>query len=279
MIQKALDYNARKVTSRMRIPMGRRFYGRWFHEERVDFSEVMLEMPADRVGPRGLTIIQLSDIHSGPYVHGPDLAGVMTRVTAMKPDLIVLTGDYVNRDAAEIYPCLEALSLLDAPAGVFAVLGNHDYWGDEEEVTRALEGIGIRVLRNEGIDIEYAGTLFHLAGVEDWKENQADLKRASRARPEDRLSILLSHCPQIVEEAADFGYDLVLSGHTHGMQVRLPVFRHLASRFMHNRHDHGLTRHGGTHLYITRGLGVVTLPWRYKCPPEVSRISLRRKAA
>lgn len=279
MLQKAMDFHARKVTSRMRIPMGRRLYGRWFHEMRVEFSQVTLEVPAHRVGPRGLSIVQLSDIHSGPYVHGPDLAGVMRRVTALKPDLIVLTGDYVNRDAAEIYPCLDALALLKAPAGVYAVLGNHDFWGDEVEVARALEGIGIRVLRNEGLDIEVEGTVLHLAGVDDWKEEQADLKRASQARPDDRLSILLSHCPQIVDEAADIGYDLVLSGHTHGMQVRLPVFRQLASRFMHNRHDHGLSRHGDTHLYISRGLGVVTVPWRYKCPPEVSQIRLRGRAA
>lgn len=279
MIQKAMDYHARKVTSRMRIPMGRRLYGRWFHEMRVDFSQVTLDMPAHRVGPRGLSIVQISDIHSGPYVHGPDLAGVMKRVTALNPDLIVLTGDYVNRDAAEIYPCLDALALLKAPAGVYAVLGNHDFWGDDAEVARALEGVGIRVLRNEGLDIEVEGTVLHLAGVDDWKENQADLRRASQARPVDRLSILLSHCPQIVDEAADIGYDLVLSGHTHGMQVRLPVFRQLASRFMHNRHDHGLSRHGDTHLYISRGLGVVTVPWRYKCPPEVSQIRLRARAA
>lgn len=279
MIQKAMDYHARKVTSRMRIPMGRRLYRRWFHEMRVNFSQLTLEMAPGRVGPRGLSIIQLSDIHSGPYVHGPDLAGVMRKVTALEPDLIVLTGDYVNRDPAEIYPCLHALSLLKARAGVFAVLGNHDFWGDEDEVARALEGVGIRMLRNEGLDIEIDGTELHLAGVDDWKENQADLKRASRDRTGNRLSILLSHCPQIVEEAADIGYDLVLSGHTHGMQIRLPVFRQLASRFMHNRHDHGLTHHRDTQLFISRGLGVVTVPWRYKCPPEVSQIRLRARAA
>jgi len=266
----------------MRIPGGRERYARWFREMRVDFSDLILDIHPDRIGPGGIELIQISDIHSGPYVDGADLTGVMDRVTALQPDLIVLTGDYVNREPAELEPALPALSRLAARGGVWAVLGNHDFWGDGGQVARMLEGVGIRMLRNEGTDIEVDGTRFHLAGVDDWKEGEANLPLASKDRTEGMLSILLSHCPQIVDEAADMGYDLVLSGHTHGMQVRLPVFRHLQRDFMHNRHDHGLSRHGvdgATQLYITRGLGVVTLPWRYKCPPEVSRIVLRPKAA
>jgi uncharacterized protein len=278
MIQKAMDLHARSVTSRMRIPLGKSLYGRWFRDMRVEFNELSLEVREDRIGADGISLVQLSDIHTGPYVEGPELGWVMDKVTGMQPDIIVLTGDYVNRDPAELYPCLEALSRLKAPGGVFAVLGNHDFWGDEDEVAAALEGVGIVVLRNRGVDIEIRGTRLHLAGVDDWKEKQSDLKLASRDRSAERLSILLSHCPQIVEEAADEGYDLVLSGHTHGMQVRLPVFRQLASRFMHNRFDHGHSRHQNTHLFISRGLGVVTLPWRYKCPPEVTRIRLKPAA-
>jgi hypothetical protein len=270
-----MDLHARRVTSRMRIPMGKSLYGRWFREMRVEFNEIALEVRPDRISSEGLTLVQLSDIHTGPYLEGPELNWVMRRVTAMHPDFVVITGDFVNRDPAELYPCLGALGHLKARAGVYAVLGNHDFWGDEAEVTAALQGIGIEVLRNRGVDVEARGTRFHLAGVDDWKENQADLELASRGRSEDVLSILLSHCPQIVGEAAQVGYDLVLSGHTHGMQIRLPGFRQLASRLMHDRFDHGLTRHGETHLYISRGLGVVTLPWRYKCPPEVTRITLK----
>lgn len=279
MFQKAMDLHARGVTSRMRIPMGRTLYGRWFRDMRVEFNDITLEVRPDRISPEGLNLIQLTDIHSGPYIEGRDLEWVMSRVTAMDPDIIVLTGDYVNRDPADLYPSLGAFGRLKARGGVFAVLGNHDFWGDEEEVTAALEKVGIQVLRNRGIDIQVRGTLFHLAGVDDWKENQADLRQASRDRPGDSLSILLSHCPQIVGEAADAGWDLVLAGHTHGMQIRLPVFRQLASRLMHNRFDHGHSRHGDTQLFISRGLGVVTLPWRYKCPPEVTRIQLLPAAA
>src|SRR5512140_3084070 len=278
MIQKAMDLHARSVTSRMRIPMGRSLYGRWFRNMRVEFNEIALDVRQDRISEAGLNIVQITDIHSGPYVQGPELGWVMDRVTAMDPDVIVLTGDYVNRDPAELYPCLGSLARLKARGGVFAVLGNHDFWGDEDEVVQALEGIGIQVLRNRGVDVEVRGTRFHLAGVDDWKEKQADLKQASRDRSGDQLSILLSHCPQIVNEAADAGYDLVLSGHTHGMQIRLPIFKQLARRFMHNRFDQGHTVHGDTHLFISRGLGVVTLPWRYKCPPEVTRIHLQKAA-
>jgi len=277
-----MDLHGRQVSSRMRIPGGRRRYGRWFREMKVDFSEVVLDINPERIAPGGINLVQISDIHSGPYVDGADLFGVMDRVTAMQPDLIVLTGDFVNREPAELEPALPALSCLAARGGVWAVLGNHDFWGDGATVAAMLEGIGIRMLRNEGTDIEIDGTRFHLAGVDDWKEGEADLPLASRDRTSGMLSILLSHCPQIIDEAADMGYDLVLSGHTHGMQVRLPIFRHLARDFMHDSHDHGHSRHGEggrTHLYITRGLGVVTLPWRYKCPPEVSCIQLRPRAA
>jgi predicted MPP superfamily phosphohydrolase len=281
-LRRAIDLHGRQVSSRMRIPGGRERYARWFREMRVDFSDIVLDIRPDRIGPAGIELVQISDIHSGPYVNGADLNGVMDRVTALQPDLIVLTGDYVNREPEELEPALPALARLSARGGVWAVLGNHDFWGDGGRVAGMLEGVGIRMLRNEGTDIEIDGTRFHLAGVDDWKEGEADLPLASRDRTDGMLSILLSHCPQIVDEAADIGYDLVLSGHTHGMQVRLPLFRHLQRDFMHNRHDHGHSRHGaegGTHLFITRGLGVVTLPWRYKCPPEVSRIVLRPKAA
>jgi uncharacterized protein len=278
MIQKAMDLHARSVTSRMKIPMGKNLYGRWFRDMRVEFNELSLDVRKDRISRHGLTLVQLSDIHTGPYLEGPELAWVMDRVTAMDPDIIVLTGDYVNRDPAELYPCLGSLAKLKARGGVFAVLGNHDFWGDEDEVAEALEGIGITVLRNRGVDLDINETRFHLAGVDDWKEKRADLKSASRDRSDRHLSILLSHCPQMVEDAAEEGYDLVLSGHTHGMQIRLPIWRQIASRFMHNRFDHGHSRHGDTHLYISRGLGVVTLPWRYKCPPEVTRIRLKQAA-
>lgn len=278
MLRKAMDLHGRQVTSRMRIPRGRELYGRWFRDMKVDFTEVELDVAGDKIGPGGLSLIHLSDIHSGPYVHGDDLEGLMERVTELEGDLIVLTGDFVNRAPEELLPALPALSRLAARGGVWAVLGNHDFWGDGDRVAELLTDIGIRVLRNEGVDVSVAGSRFHLAGVDDWKEKQADLPRASRNVEAGRLNILLSHCPQIVDEAQSYGYDLVLSGHTHGMQVRLPVWRQLASRLMHDRHDHGLTRHGETHLYISRGLGVVTVPWRYKCPPEVSRIRLRAAA-
>ncbi len=279
MIQKAMDLHARRVTSRVRLPLGRNLYGRWFREMKVEFNDIRLAVRPDRIAPEGIRLIQISDIHTGPYLRGPEISWVMDAVTARNPDIIVLTGDFVNRDPAEIYPSLPALARLKAAGGVFAVLGNHDFWGDEAEVARALEGVGIQVLRNRGVDVEVRGTKFHLAGVDDWKEKQSDLVKAGENRVDGQLSILLSHCPQIVTEAADQDYDLVLSGHTHGMQIRLPIFRHLASRFMHNSFDHGHSRHGDTHLFITRGLGVVTLPWRYKCPPEVCQIELVPQAA
>src|SRR5262245_42435059 len=106
MIQKAMDLHARSVTSRMRVPMGRNLYGRWFKEMRVEFNAIQLGVPAEKIGPAGLKLVQISDIHTGPYLEGPEISWVMDAVTARNPDVIVLTGDFVNRDPAEIYPCL-----------------------------------------------------------------------------------------------------------------------------------------------------------------------------
>lgn len=225
----------------------------------------------------GFRIVQISDLHHGPYTDKDDLHRVVELANAQRPDLIVLTGDLVLNASEFIRDCIEALTNLRAPEGIFAVLGNHDHREGGEEIIRELTAAGIPVLRNCHTTLRRGGAELCLAGVGDLEEDRADLDQAFASVPQDRPRILLSHNPDIVEFMDGHRADLVISGHTHGGQFMFPLIGPPSLPNKYKKYREGLLQGPTTQVYVSRGVGATLLPLRYACPPEIAVIVLKKE--
>jgi hypothetical protein len=231
----------------------------------------------------GFTIALLSDFHYDPYFSIHPLRSAIGMVNDLRPDMIVLTGDFVSvpmfgdekKGAFAAEPCARLLRQMTAPHGLWAVMGNHDEGTDREIVTRALQAENIRVLANQSEAIERDGTRFWLAGVNDVLSYTADLTQTLLPVPAGEAVILLAHEPDFADEAARFPIDLQLSGHSHGGQIRIPFLPPLYLPIMAKKYVLGTYRVGPLLLYTNAGLGTVGVPLRFDCPPEITLLTLR----
>lgn len=221
----------------------------------------------------GFKIVHLSDIHHSPFTGLEHIARAVKIANRLRPDMFILTGDYVSHDAKYIAPVAKVLGELSSEFGTYACLGNHDHWTDPDLVTAQFREQGINVLINEGFRFEARGASFWLAGVDDHMVGKTDLPAALKGSFPDEMKLLLAHNPVIFRQAIRLGVDLTLSGHTHGGQVKVrdPEKRLLKRRKLTN----GLHERKNSQIYITRGIGTVVLPIRYQCPPEISLLELR----
>ena len=219
-------------------------------------------------------VVQLSDIHHGPFSDPSQIERAVDTANRLQPDIIALTGDYISKERHYAAPCAEMLGRLRARFGVYAVLGNHDHWVDAALITDLFRAEGITMLVNQGMRFELNGSAFWLAGVDDTMVGLEDISLALAGSREDEMKLLLAHNPIVLRRAARADVDLVLSGHTHGGQVALRS-EPSASGGPRRRFLKGLGRLGNTQIYVNRGLGTVVLPIRYGCPPEVSLLELR----
>lgn len=226
----------------------------------------------------GFTVLQLTDIHYTRRTDRRFIERMIKRANRLQPDVIVLTGDFVTRSAGDIQPCAEVLSKLHARYGVFAVLGNHDYWTDPQHVTDVLIENGIRVLCNEAIPLKQNGKLLWVAGLDDAWSGNPDIAHALRAVPADDAKILLVHEPDYADMVAEYPVDLQLSGHSHGGQVRLPLLGPPVLPTMCRKYPMGYYRIGKLQLYTNRAIGgisIVGIPMRFNCRPEIAVFTLR----
>ncbi len=224
----------------------------------------------------GYRIAQISDLHCGPFASGARVDRWVGRVNALQADLVAVTGDLIASGPAFVPVVAASLGKLRARDGVFACMGNHDYFTDGEAMVTALERAGLDVLRNRGVPIRRGDRTLYLAGVDDTWTHRNDVPRALAARPAGAPAVLLAHDPALFPEAAAHGVDLTLSGHTHGGQLGVPFLakRYNLARLM-TEFTTGLYRHGPSTLYVNRGLGATALPVRLAVPPEISLIVLR----
>jgi len=247
---------------------------RWHPDEEIEISEHFLRLRGFPEAFRGLRIVHLSDIHHGLFLPLQAVRDAVELANRLEPDLVVLTGDFVTFSPVYIAPVAEALATLRARIGVYAVLGNHDFRVGPAQMARALRAACIEVLRNAHTALHRAGETLWVAGVDDLGY-RADLPRALRGIPLGAPAILLSHNPAIIHKAARSGVSLVLSGHTHGGQVNLPVVGNIYGRSREQmRFKAGWDRLGRTQIYVSRGIGTVVLPLRYRCPAEIPHLHL-----
>jgi len=240
---------------------------------RVQLNIHELRFPNLPVGLDGLTIGQLSDLHLGHRYSLTNAHQAIEQLRSAQPEIIVLTGDLVHRRSA-ISHLPEVLKRLQAPLGIYAVPGNHDYWEGMPYITTILRDHNVQLLLNRHRIIERNGARLLLAGVDDHWDGRPDLKLALGGATEHDFRLLLAHCPDIADEAAAAGFDVQLSGHTHGGHVRFPGLGPLCLPRHGWRYDMGHFRVGRMQLFVSRGAG--GLPLRFGCPPEVSLFRLRR---
>jgi predicted MPP superfamily phosphohydrolase len=232
----------------------------------------------------GMKIAQISDFHFHEYTEAVFVEAIVRQVNKAAPDLVVLTGDFVSssplprRFATRMaYHCAELLSRLECPLR-YAIMGNHDVLVGAGAVTDALRTHGIPVLANSFVPLERDGRRIWLAGIKDALESRPDLTAAlPTGRNADREPlILLAHEPDFADYALGRQIDLTLSGHTHGGQILLPFLPPLFLPGLGVHYVQGLFKlRDGMQLYVNRGIGAVMLPFRFRCPPEVTVITLQ----
>ena len=241
---------------------------------RHNIQVVRTAIPVSGLSPAldGLRIGLITDLHHREMVPAQDVVRARTLMMAERPDLIVLGGDYVTwGDRTYVVPCSEALAGLSAPFGVYAVVGNHD---DDRDMPAALMVNGYEVLRDARTTVQIRGERIDLVGVRYWTRRAREIARLIRGARS--TVILLAHDPRRLDEAAALDIPLVLSGHTLGGQVVLPVLGAIAAKKFPV--VAGTGRRENTSIFVSRGVGTVYVPYRLNCPPDVSVITLKSKS-
>lgn len=224
----------------------------------------------------GLTIVQITDVHLYPLTQPEVVKKSVLMANELNPDLVVLTGDYVWQDLDAIYELAPIFAGLDAKYGIFSTLGNHDYWLDADVITRAMESAGLPVLINQGVSIQQGKGSIFIAGLDDGWSGNPDLDETLDGANSSEPVILLCHEPDLADRYSQDGrVDVQLSGHTHGGQIRLPGIGALVLPYLGRKYDIGLYRVNEMLLYTNRGLGVISEPVRFNCPPEISQFILQ----
>ena len=244
---------------------------------------------------KGLKIIQLSDIHCGSFGDPAAVSRGVDQVLAEKPDLILFTGDLVNNEAIELKDYQAIFSRLEAPMGVYSTLGNHDYgdytWWETPELKKAnlerlkqiQQEMGWRILMNEHVGLDRGGEQIALIGIENWSAKARFPKygRMDLAYPGSEkypFKILMSHDPSHWDAEVRPHYpdiDLMLAGHTHGMQfgIEIPGLKWSPVQFIYKQWA-GLYEEGRQRLYVNRGYGFIGYPGRFGILPEITVIEL-----
>jgi uncharacterized protein len=260
------------------------FYAGEISRHELEVIDVTIKLPRLPDAFAGMKVVQISDFHFQEYTEAMFLEAVVRKVNALAPELVLLTGDFVSTkplpqhiNVRLAYHCAEILSRIECPLR-FAVMGNHDALVGAHAVTDALTTHGIPVLANRSVPLERQGQRIWLAGVEDVLQQRPNLSTALPAgvRRNGEPTIVMAHEPDFADYAMGRQVDLMLSGHTHGGQILFPFLPPLMLPDMGTKYVHGLFKLGdGMQLYVNRGIGAVNLPFRFRCPPEITAITLQ----
>ena len=267
---------------------GLALYAGEFERHWVEAVHKEIRIPALPSGFDGIRVAQLSDIHLDEFTEPFLLRDAIDHINREQPDIVLLTGDFVS---AEVLPhhltneaawqCAHLLSRLHCPER-YAIFGNHDIWAGEERVGEALRANGITVLRNSYVPLERRSDRVWLAGIDDPVCGTPDPDQAVppsiRNRPHEPV-MLMCHAPDYVDKLREHpvgqAVSFVLSGHTHGGQIRLPFVGPLHLPPGGRKYVEGLFQVGSMQLYVNRGIGSVGVPFRFDCRPEITFFTLR----
>lgn len=246
----------------------------------VDLEQICVELPNLEPEFDGYRIAQISDFHIGTWVTRRHLEEVVELVNRQKPDLVAITGDFVTF-SPQLFSrdLVETLGKLSPRDKTVAILGNHDHWSDPGLIRQVIREIGAVDLSNRVITL-YRGTAkLHLAGVDDYMDGHDRLDLVLDQMPDRReAAVLLAHEPDFADFAAETGrFDLQISGHTHGGQIRIP---YLGAPFLPRygrKYPSGLYHVNGLTLYTNRGIGTAEFNVRWNCRPEITIFTLQAR--
>lgn len=227
----------------------------------------------------GYRLTHLSDFHLGTWLDSKALHEIVEFVNSIDSDCIAITGDFVSSKVERHIPDLnQALSNLTARDGVFAVLGNHDHYTNADKIRLSLKESGVVELDNKVRIIQRGEACLYIAGIDDQMTQHDNLHKVIQNLPEDEAPIiLLAHEPDFAEMSSKYGkFNLQLSGHTHGGQIRIPPLGPLYLPRLGRKYPSGRYEVGNMVLYTNRGLGTSWFRVRYNCPPEIAVFELQR---
>jgi len=271
-----------------------------FAAGRLRYTIERVDVPVANLPPEldGLRIAQLSDIHIGDYMPPHEIARAVAMANDLCPDISLVTGDFVSSEGDPLDACINELSRLRAPLGVWGCNGNHEiYAGVEDEAERLFREKGMRLLRAANAVVEHKGGRFNLMGVDYQRDHMVSgehsgpmLREIEHLIRRDMPNVLLSHNPNSFRRAAELGIELTLAGHTHGGQVKFEIVDHSVSPArlitpfvaglyrlpMSNGHAAASDNGVQAALYVNRGLGTFGFPVRIGVPPEITLLTLRR---
>ena len=251
-------------------------WGVWSAIRPVEVKRVEVKLAKLPQALAGLRLVQLTDMHVGLTIGRDFVEDVVRKVNALEPDIVAITGDLIDGSVGDLGPAVAPLGSIRAALGTYFVTGNHEYYSGADSWLSFLQGLGIKALRNERVELEKNGETIHLAGVDDWTAHQfgnghgSDMARAMRGRDADKPVVLLAHQPVHFDEAREHGVDLQISGHTHGGQIfPFGLLTRLAQPFVS-----GLHRRGDSQIYVSSGTGYWGPPMRIAAPAEITLIEL-----
>lgn len=253
---------------------------RGIHQARKIPDVVDVTVPMESLPPQldGFRIVQISDLHVGQTIFRPSVEGIVERVESLNPDMVAITGDIAEGYTRHVFDHVEPILQLDPPEGIHYVTGNHEYYWDAKNWCEKLDANGVNVHLNDHTVIERDGARLLVAGCTDYKagrffdDHATDPTGALEGAVDHDISMLLAHQPTSIFEAASAGYDLQLSGHTHGGQFW--PWNYIAG--MVHKFKAGLGREEDTWIYVSRGTGYWGPPVRLAAPSEITVITLRR---
>jgi uncharacterized protein len=241
----------------------------WFEVNHIELTLPKLDRAFN-----GYRIVQISDLHAGDGIDRSQLEKVVDAVNAQHPDLVVITGDHVSRLPRQHIELLDTLAKLHPRDLTISVLGNHDVYNDPTPIRKAIERVGITLLENNIYTLKRDLATLHIAGVGDVFTEQDKLDQVLAQLPSTGAAIMLAHEPDFADETAATGrFGLQLSGHSHGGQIRLPIYKGYTP-LLARKYPLGRYQVGKMIQYTNRGIGMIKIYARFNCRPEISVFNL-----
>lgn len=257
-------------------------YARFIEPSRLQLNEVEIQHERIPKSFNNLKIVQFSDTHLGFQYSLKQLEKHISLINSLNPDMIFFTGDLLDKpneyESSKARETVRILQELHAPLGKFSVYGNHDHGGYGTDLYQnMMKQSGFTLLKNESAEIYKDEESIFLLGIDDAMLGKPSIGLAKQRVKENHYQILLSHAPDLADEAAGSGIHLQLSGHSHGGQIQLPFVGTLITPPFAERYQEGRYDLSPLTLYVNRGLGTTRLPFRFLSVPEITIFTLQTK--